>query len=308
MKLFVSNPRGFCAGVVRAIETVKRALDMWGVPIYVKHKIVHNSHVIRDLEHMGVVFVEDLDEVPRECRIIYSAHGVSPAVRAHAKRRNLIEIDASCVLVTRIHSAVMRFAGRGYRIILIGHKKHIEVVGTAGHFPHLTTIIESVEDVEELEFTPDQKLFYITQTTFSLSDVEEITRSLKLKYPHIETLPTSSICYATTNRQLALREIAQFVDVVLVIGDSSSSNSNRLREIAVQQGICGYLVNDSSEIDPKWLTGVSTIGLAAGASTPEPVVQRCIEHLQSLGVSEVEEIKYMKEDVLFQLPKSLCVN
>jgi len=305
MKLLVSNPRGFCAGVVRAIGTVERALDLWGAPIYVRHQIVHNSHVVEALERRGVVFVEDLDEVPEGCHVIYSAHGVSPVVRAHAKRRNLIEIDASCGLVVRIHSAVRRFAIRGYHILLIGHREHVEVVGTAGHFPHLTTVIESVKDIEELDFPPYQKLFYIAQTTLSVSDVKGIASSLKLKYPHAETLPSSSICYATTNRQLALREIARFVDVILVVGDSNSSNSNRLRETAIKQGICGYLVNNPSEIDSKWFRGVSAIGLAAGASTPESIVQRCIGHLRSLGVTEVEEIKYTEEEVVFQLPQSL---
>ena len=305
MKLFLSKPRGFCAGVVRAIGTVERALKMWGAPIYVKHQIVHNRHVVEDLQAKGAIFIEDLDEVPEGARVIYSAHGIPPSVRDHAKRRNLIEIDASCGLVIRVHSAAKRFASKGYHILLIGHRKHVEVMGTAGEAPHSTTIIESIEDVEKLYFPLNQKLFYTTQTTLSLDDVKEITTALKVKYPDIETLPSSSICYATTNRQLALREITHFVDVVFVVGDPSSSNSNRLCEVAIKRGIPGHLINDPLEIDPKWLEGVSAIGLTAGASTPESIVQQCIEHLRSLGVTETEEVEYTEENVFFQLPKEV---
>ncbi|CCB89033.1 4-hydroxy-3-methylbut-2-enyl diphosphate reductase [Simkania negevensis] len=305
MKLLLSKPRGFCAGVVRAIETVEKALELWGAPIYVKHQIVHNRHVVEDLEKKGAIFIEDLDEVPEGERIIYSAHGISPAVREHAKRRKLIEIDASCGLVIRVHSAAKRFAEKGYQILLIGHRKHVEVIGTAGEAPDQTTVIESVDDVEKLDFPPDQKLFYVTQTTLSLDDVKEITEALAKKYPHVETLPSSSICYATTNRQLALREITNTVDIVLVVGDPTSSNSNRLCEVARIRGIPGHLINSPEEIDPSWLVGVSAIGLTAGASTPESVVQKCIEHLYSLGVTETEEVEYTEENVFFQLPKEV---
>lgn len=305
MKLLLSKPRGFCAGVVRAIETVEKALELWDAPIYVKHQIVHNRHVVEDLEKKGAIFIEDLDEVPEGERIIYSAHGISPAVREHAKRRKLIEIDASCGLVIRVHSAAKRFAEKGYQILLIGHRKHVEVIGTAGEAPDQTTVIESVDDVEKLDFPPDQKLFYVTQTTLSLDDVKEITEALAKKYPHVETLPSSSICYATTNRQLALREITNTVDIVLVVGDPTSSNSNRLCEVARIRGIPGHLINSPEEIDPSWLVGVSAIGLTAGASTPESVVQKCIEHLYSLGVTETEEVEYTEENVFFQLPKEV---
>lgn len=305
MKLLLSKPRGFCAGVVRAIETVEKALALWGAPIYVKHQIVHNRHVVEDLEKKGAIFIEDLNEVPEGERIIYSAHGISPAVRAQAKKRNLIEIDASCGLVIRVHSAAKRYADKGYQILLIGHRTHVEVIGTAGEAPDQTTVIESVEDVEKLDFPADQKLFYVTQTTLSLDDVKEITEALKLKYPHVETLPSSSICYATTNRQLALREITNTVDLVLVVGDPTSSNSNRLCEVARIRGIPGYLINSPDEIDPSWLEGVSAIGLTAGASTPESVVQNCIEYLYTLGVTEKEEVEYTEENVFFQLPKEV---
>lgn len=305
MKLLLSKPRGFCAGVDRAIETVERALKLWGAPIYVKHEIVHNKHVVEDLKQKGAIFIEDLDKVPEGARLIYSAHGVSPAVREHAKRRNLIEIDATCGLVTKVHSAVKRYAEKGYHIILIGHRKHVEIIGTAGEAPDVTTIVESVTDVEALNFPITQKLFYTTQTTLSLDDVKEIAEALQKKYPAIETLPSSSICYATTNRQMALREITDVADLILVVGDPRSSNSNRLREVAEVRGVKSHLINDETEIQAAWLKGVSTIGLTAGASTPEHVVQRCIKHLFQLGVKEVEDVVFTEEDVVFQLPKSV---
>src|ERR1700722_19721255 len=274
MKLLLSKPRGFCAGVERAIETVEKAISIWGAPIYVKHEIVHNKYVVDGLRAKGAIFIEDLTDVPEGARLIYSAHGVSPAVRDLAKQRQLIEIDATCGLVTRVHSAVKRFAVQGYQIILIGHHNHVEIIGTAGEAPEVTTIVESVEDVQKLIFAPDEKLFYITQTTLSLDDVKEITEALKAKYPRIETLPSSSICYATTNRQLALREITDVTDLVLVVGDPKSSNSNRLRELAEKRGVPSYLINNDTEIDQAWLVGVKVIGLTAGASTPESIVQR----------------------------------
>lgn len=305
MKLLLSKPRGFCAGVERAIETVEKALTLWGAPIYVKHEIVHNKHVVDGLKAKGAIFIEEIADVPVGARLIYSAHGVSPAVREEAKQRQLIEIDATCGLVTRVHSAVKRFAAQGYRIILIGHRNHVEIIGTAGEAPDVTTIVESVEDVATLHFAPNEKLFYITQTTLSLDDVKEITEALKTKYPHIETLPSSSICYATTNRQMALREITDQTDLVLVVGDPQSSNSNRLREVASRRGVPAYLINDESEIDPKWMDGVKTIGLTAGASTPEGIVQGCIQRLITLGVKEVEDVVFILEDVVFQLPKPI---
>lgn len=303
MKLLLSKPRGFCAGVERAIDTVQHALELWGAPIYVKHEIVHNKYVVDGLREKGAVFVEEVNEVPEGARLIYSAHGVSPAVREQAKARNLIEIDATCGLVTRVHSAVKRFANLGYKIVLIGHRNHVEVIGTAGEAPDVTTIVETVDDVAALTFNPDEKLFYITQTTLSLDDVKEITEALIAKYPTITTLPSSSICYATTNRQMALREITDQTDLVLVVGDPQSSNSNRLRETAANRGIKAYLINDELEIDPAWMEGVKVIGLTAGASTPEGIVQSCIQRLIGLGVEEVENVVYINEDVVFQLPK-----
>lgn len=305
MKLLLSKPRGFCAGVERAIETVEKALALFGRPIYVKHEIVHNRHVVEDLKRKGALFIEDLNEVPEGSRLIYSAHGVSPAVKEQAKARNLIEIDATCGLVTKVHSAVKRFAQKGYQIILIGHKNHVEIIGTAGEAPDVTTIVESIQDVEALSFSSDQKLFYATQTTLSLDDVKEVSEALLKKFPYIESIPSSSICYATTNRQLALRQITDEAELVLVVGDPNSSNSNRLREVAEVRGIASYLINDEKEIDPFWLDGVKVIGLTAGASTPETIVQACIQRLKDLGVSEVEDVVFVEENVVFQLPKQV---
>lgn len=304
-KLLLSQPRGFCAGVERAIETVEKALKLWGAPIYVKHEIVHNRYVVEDLRKKGAIFIEDISEVPIGARLIYSAHGVSPMVREQSRQRQLIEIDATCGLVTRVHSAVKRFALQGYQIILIGHRNHVETIGTAGEAPEVTTIVESAEDVLKLSFRPEDKLFYITQTTLSLDDVKEITDALIAKYPHVETLPSSSICYATTNRQMALREITDQTDLVLVVGDPKSSNSNRLREVASTRGVASYLINDEKEIDPQWLSNATIIGLTAGASTPEPIVQRCIQRLIELGVTDVENVVYTEENVVFQLPKTI---
>jgi len=307
MKLLLAKPRGFCAGVVRAIDTVKKALDLWGAPIYVKHQIVHNRHVVEELEEMGAIFIEDLNDVPEGSRLIYSAHGVSPSVRAQAKARQLIEIDATCGLVTRVHSAAKRYAEKGYQIILIGHKNHVEIIGTAGEAPEATTIVESVADVESLQFSPDTPLFYVTQTTLSLLDVKEITDALQEKYPSIETLPSSSICYATTNRQVALSDISHNADLILIVGDPTSSNSNRLREIGEKSGIPSYLINSRDEINPEWVNGVKVIGLSAGASTPEKIVQAVIDRLTELGVTEIEEVVFTEEDVFFQLPRQVLV-
>lgn len=307
MKLLLSKPRGFCAGVERAIDTVKKALELWGPPIYVKHEIVHNTHVVSELREMGAVFIEDLADVPKGSRLIYSAHGIPPQVREQAKERNLIEIDATCGLVTKVHSAAKRYANRGYEIILIGHRKHVETIGTAGEAPEVTTVVETVEEVEKLPFSNDQKLAYLTQTTLSLDDVREITEALLKRYPHIETLPSSSICYATTNRQMALRQITEEADLVLVVGDPLSSNSNRLREVAERRGKKAFLIHEKGEIDPQWLEGVETIAMTAGASTPESIVQSCIDRLREFGLKEVQEVTFTQEDVFFQLPKQVLV-
>lgn len=307
MKLLLSKPRGFCAGVERAIDTVKKALELWGRPIYVKHEIVHNKHVVAELKEMGAIFIEDLKEVPEGARVIYSAHGIPPSVREEAKKRKLIEIDATCGLVTKVHSAAKRYADRGYQIILIGHRKHVETIGTAGEAPEVTTVVETVEEVERLPFSAEQKLAYLTQTTLSLDDVKEITAALLRRFPHIETLPSSSICYATTNRQMALQQITEQADLVLVVGDPKSSNSNRLREVAERRGKRAYLINEEREIQSEWLKNVAVIAMTAGASTPEAIVQNCIARLKKLGLTNVEEVIFTQEDVFFQLPKQVLV-
>lgn len=307
MKLYLASPRGFCAGVIRAIQTVESALRKWGAPIYVKHHIVHNRYVVDQLEKKGAIFIEDLTEVPPGSYLIYSAHGVSPLVREMAKKRGLKEIDATCGLVTRVHSAAKRFAAKNYHIILIGHRDHVEVQGTAGEVPDNITVIESALEVEKLEFASDQKLFYLTQTTLSLIDVEEIVQTLREKYPSIETLPSSSICYATTNRQVALQKIIEKADLIIVVGDDLSSNSNRLRELGEKAGLASYLINSPDDINPAWLLGIQSVGLTAGASTPETIVQNCIRKLQALGVTELEEISLVEEDVFFQLPKEVAL-
>lgn len=308
MKLYLSSPRGFCAGVIRAIQTVESALLKWGAPIYVKHHIVHNRYVVNRLEEKGAISVEDLRSVPEGSYLIYSAHGVSPQVRAIAKERNLKEIDATCGLVTRVHSAAKRFAAKNYHILLIGHRNHVEVQGTAGEVIGNVTIIESAKEVDTLHFSAEQKLFYLTQTTLSLIDVEEIISALREKYPLIETLPSSSICYATTNRQLALQQIVEKTQIIIVVGDLLSSNSNRLRELGERAGIPSYLINSPEEINPDWLrNNIESIGLTAGASTPESIVQSCIIRLQQLGVKEIKEVSYASENVVFQLPKQVTV-
>ncbi|MCH9632241.1 MAG: 4-hydroxy-3-methylbut-2-enyl diphosphate reductase [Chlamydiae bacterium] len=307
MRLLLSSPRGFCAGVERAIEIVERAISIWGAPIYVKHEIVHNRHVVDRLRSLGAVFIEELSDVPKGARLIYSAHGISPIVRQEAKDRSLMEIDATCPLVTKLHSASKRYASRDYQIVLIGHKNHVEVVGTMGEAPEATTVVESPEDVAKLNFAKDQKIFYLMQTTLSMDEVKGILKALKEKYPHAETLPSSTICFATTNRQSALKEIAKDADLILVVGDQQSSNSNRLKEVGSNRGIPSYLINHADEIDHKWLENVKVIGMTAGASTPDEAVKNCIERLKVMGVTDIEEVVHTVEDVHFEVPKEILL-
>jgi 4-hydroxy-3-methylbut-2-en-1-yl diphosphate reductase len=307
LKVFLLSPRGFCAGVIRAIETVKRALDYFDPPVYVKHRIVHNDYVVQELEKKGAIFIEDLEEVPQGAPLIYSAHGVPPATRELAKKRHLIEIDATCGLVTKVHSAVKRYAKQGYHILLIGHRNHVEVVGTLGQAPHAITLIESLEDIERLSFPMEQKLFVITQTTLSVQDVEKLVASLKEKYPSIESLPSSSICYATTNRQSALQSILSQCDRVLVIGDRESSNANRLKELGENAKIASQLIPDVDHLSLNWLFGAKALALTAGASTPEFLIQDCLDRLKLWGIRDesIEEIVYTEEDMVFQPPQFL---
>lgn len=305
-KLILAQPRGFCAGVIRAINTVNMALEKWGKPIYVKHEIVHNRHIVEDFRKKGVIFVEDLMDVPEGSKIIYSAHGISPEIRLLAKKRNLLEIDATCGLVTKIHSAVKRFYHKGFKIILIGHKNHVEIIGIKGEVPEVF-IVEKVEDVGNLPFSCDEHVFYVTQTTLSLDDIKSILEAILKKYPKAKTLPSSSICYATVNRQRALKAILNKVDLVVVIGDTKSSNSTRLYELGLKRGIPSYLINNVEDLHDDFLKDVSVIGLTAGASSPENLIEACIQRLFDLGITSVEDAIYSQEDVFFQLPKEVLI-
>lgn len=305
-KVIVCSPRGFCAGVIRAIQTVEKALEKWGGPIYVKHEIVHNRHVVDKLRAKGAIFVEDLQEIPRNSRVIYSAHGVPPSIRQEVQERGLIAIDATCGLVTRIHSAVKMYAKKGYHIILIGKRKHVEVIGICGEAPDNITVVENLAEVESLLFSVQDPLFYVMQTTLSMDDAADIVRALKTRYPQIITLPSSSICYATQNRQGALRNILPKVEFVYVIGDPQSSNSNRLREVAARRGVVARLINSPEEISEEILHYSGNIGVTAGASTPEDVVQACLTKLQEwIPNLEIETDLFVEEDMVFQLPKEL---
>lgn len=305
-KVILCNPRGFCAGVVRAIEVVESALAKWGAPIYVRHEIVHNRHVVAGLQAKGAVFVDELSNVPEGARVVYSAHGIPPQVREEAKARNLYDIDATCVLVTKVHSAVRRYANKGYYVILIGKKMHVEIVGIREEAPNRVTVVENAADVAKLPFTVEDPLFYTTQTTLSLDDVSEIVKALVTRYPQIITLPSSSICYATQNRQGALRAVLPGVSFVYVVGDAQSSNSNRLREIAERRGIPAKLIDSPQDITEEVLRFSGNIAMTAGASTPEDIVISCVERLKDLiPTLQVEENTFVKEDVVFQLPKEL---
>lgn len=305
MNILLANPRGFCAGVNMAIDCVNQVLELKGPPIYVFHEIVHNKHVVEDFERRGVTFVDDISEVPPGGVVIYSAHGISPAVRSASKERNLVEIDATCPLVTKVHLEVLRFAKEGYKIIFVGHRNHDEAIGTMGEAPDAMVIVESVEEVEQLPFTDDDKLAYVTQTTLSIQDAMKIIDALKRKYPSIRQPPKEDICYATTNRQNVVTALAPEVDLVLVIGSKNSSNSRRLVETAKNHGVSGYLIDQAAEIDPKWLDGKQSILVTAGASAPEHLVQGLLDRLQRDFGGKIETRTLTEEDVSFAPPKSL---
>jgi 4-hydroxy-3-methylbut-2-enyl diphosphate reductase len=309
-KILLVQPRGFCAGVVRAVAIVEEALEIHK-PIYVRKEIVHNKHVVTDLENKGAIFVNELDEIPngepgKPIVCIFSAHGVSPMVRQKAKEKNLFVIDATCPLVTKVHMEAIRFAKEGYNIILIGHNGHEEVEGTMGEAPFAITLVESLSDIEKLTFTQEDKLIYLTQTTLSVDDTASIVEALKQRYPQMSPPPKDDICYATTNRQHAMKQLAPLCDLVLVVGAKNSSNSQRLREVAENCGSKSYLIDDASFIKPEWLEGVTTAGISAGASAPERIVFQVIEHLQSLGENVVvETLTVEEENVHFNLPKTI---
>jgi 4-hydroxy-3-methylbut-2-enyl diphosphate reductase len=307
-KIFLLKPRGFCAGVVRAIDVVKIALDLYGPPVYVRKEIVHNKHVVDELREAGAVFVEELDEVPEGARAIFSAHGVAPAVRKQARERHLDVIDATCPLVTKVHLEAVRFARDGYSIVLIGHKDHDEVIGTLGEVPDRSYLVETVDDVDRLDLPDPARVRYLTQTTLSLDETRDIVSRLEERFPLIRGAQTQDICYATENRQMAVKAVSEFVDLLLVVGSQNSSNSKRLVEVGDNFGVRSYLVNDRSDVDELWLGGVKNVGVTAGASAPEHLVQELIEFLNGHGFRQLEEIELVDEDVRFSLPAELTIS
>jgi 4-hydroxy-3-methylbut-2-enyl diphosphate reductase len=304
VRVLLANPRGFCAGVDRAIEIVELALRRFGPPVYVRHEIVHNRHVVEGLRAKGAVFVDDPDDAPPGALLVYSAHGVSPAVRAASGRRGLRAIDATCPLVTKVHLEAVRYAREGYSIVLIGHEDHDEVIGTLGEAPDRIVVIDGAAEVEKLEVPNPEKIAYLTQTTLSVDDTRDVIEALRRKFPRIVGPSRDDICYATQNRQAAVKRLAGDVDVLLVIGAANSSNANRLVEVAKMAGTHAYLINDVGDIRPEWLAGARRIGITAGASTPEMLVAQAVDALRARGVS-VREVHVVEEDVRFALPQEL---
>ncbi|BAM04590.1 4-hydroxy-3-methylbut-2-enyl diphosphate reductase [Phycisphaera mikurensis] len=307
MKVLLANPRGFCAGVEMAIDTVQELVDLIGTPLYVFHAIVHNKHVVERFVEQGVTFVERIDEVPEGETVVFSAHGVSPAVRAEAAARGLKMIDATCPLVTKVHVEARRYARMGRHILLIGHADHQEVKGTLGEAPADTTVVESAADVAELDFPPDQELIYLTQTTLSVDDAQTVIRAIEARFPRCTAPPKEDICYATTNRQHAVMELASQADLTLVVGSANSSNSVRLTEISENRGTPGRLVDDASGLDPAWFEGVETVLLTAGASAPEDLVEGVKRWLIERFGAEVEDPEPVDEGMNFALPVELRV-
>src|SRR6266404_4403655 len=290
-KIILLRPRGFCAGVVRAIDVVRIALDLYGAPIYVRKEIVHNRHVVDELRGAGAIFVEELEEVPEGARVIFSAHGVSPAVRIQAKERNLQVIDATCPLVTKVHLEAVKFAKKGYTIVLIGHKDHDEVIGTLGEAPQETVLVSTVDDVNRLEVKDPERVSFITQTTLSLDETKDIVDRLRERFPKIQGPAAQDICYATENRQLAVKAVIPLCQLLLVVGSQNSSNSRRLVEVCVKEGVASHLIDDLDEVNTEWLEGVHTVAVTAGASAPENLVQELIDSLRARGYGELEEVE-----------------
>lgn len=307
MRVILAQPRGFCAGVERAIEIVERALERYGRPVYVRHEIVHNRRVVEDLRAMGAVFVEELDEVPEGAVTIFSAHGVAQSVADEARQRDLPVIDATCPLVAKVHHEAQRFASHGRKVILIGHRGHPEVEGTSGRVEGGVLLVSTVGDVENLVVDDPDKLAYVTQTTLSVDDTRDIVEALRARFPEIVGPDLRDICYATQNRQTAVRDLARQVDVMLVVGAQNSSNSNRLREIGEEMAVPSYLIDDAESIDPAWLDGVATVGLTAGASAPEELVQAVVARLRRMERVDLEFQDGEVERVQFKLPAELTV-
>ncbi len=307
-KVLLLKPRGFCAGVVRAVDVVKLALEFYQPPIYVLHEIVHNRHVVNELRESGAIFVDEISEVPVAARIIFSAHGVSPKVRAEAKERELKVIDATCPLVTKVHMEAIRFAKQGYSIVLIGHKHHDETIGTMGEAPDSMHLVSDVADVDALTVPDPEHIAYLTQTTLSLDETRDIIARLKERFPTIQGPPSQDICYATENRQLAVKAVAPLCELLLVVGSQNSSNSRRLVEVCGNAGVPAHLLDDASEIKPEWLDGVSTVAVTAGASAPEVLVRDVVGRLRTqFHFSALEEMELKDEDVRFNLPNELKI-
>ena len=299
------KPRGFCAGVVRAIDIVRIALDAFGPPIYVRKEIVHNRYVVEELKAKGAIFVDEVYEVPDGQRLIYSAHGVSPSVREASKLRNLRVIDATCPLVTKVHVEAVKYAKGGYSIILIGHRDHDEVIGTLGEAPDVTQVVGSADEVETLNVADPTRVAYITQTTLSLDETRDVIDALRKKFPLIEGPHAQDICYATQNRQTAVKDVAHQADLLLVVGSENSSNSNRLVEVSTNLGTPSYLIDTADDIKPEWLTGKSNVALTAGASAPEILVEQVVEFLKHKGFNSIREVEVMPENVRFGLPPEI---
>ena len=309
MKIILANPRGFCAGVDRAIDIVERALRMFGAPIYVRHEVVHNRHVVERLRRLGAVFVDELDEVPDDSTVIFSAHGVSRAVQDEAERRGLAVFDATCPLVTKVHMEVSRYAREGREVVLIGHEGHPEVEGTMGRYDDLgggaIRLVETPEDVDRLDISDPDRLAFVTQTTLSVDDTALVINALRVRFPNLSAPRKEDICYATQNRQDAVKSLVARCDIVLVVGSPASSNSNRLREIAEKAGIPGYLVDGPEDLQQGWFDGKMCVGVTAGASAPELLVERVVSRLREWGGKGVEEIDSAPENIVFTVPKVL---
>ncbi len=305
-KVYLAAPRGYCAGVDRAVESVEKALEKHGAPLYVRKEIVHNKHVVKTFEDRGVIFVDETSEVPRGSNVVFSAHGVSPAVHEEARQLELKTFDATCPLVTKVHHEVTRFAKQGYQIILIGHHGHEEVEGTAGEAPDVVHLVDGEDDVNALDFPEDTKLVWLSQTTLSVDETMTTVKLLREKFPHIQDPPSDDICYATQNRQVAVKAIAPKVELMIVVGSQNSSNSKRLVEVALQHGAQdAHLVDYAEQVDPAWLNGVTHVGVTSGASVPEILVRGVLELLAEKGYGEVEEVTTATEDLIFSLPREL---
>lgn len=310
MQIILANPRGFCAGVDRAITIVERALELFGAPVYVRHEVVHNRYVVNNLKELGAIFIEQIDEVPDDSILIFSAHGVSKAVREEAKKRKLRIFDATCPLVTKVHMEVARSSYRGEEVVLIGHAGHIEVDGTLGQYNNPNGgiyLIESINDVQTLQVKNEDHLCFTTQTTLSVEDTAEIIAALKVRFPKIRSPRKNDICYATTNRQQAVKQLSSQADVILVVGSKNSSNSNRLAELARRNSKNAYLIDYATDIEQEWLTNARTVGVTAGASAPDILVQQVIEHLKSLGCTSLIETDGILENITFEIPKELRI-